>query len=101
MNITPVLPDERMRALGFTDRDPDKWYLFRNLDSGTTLNVTVVKDTGEWEELVMDEFCGQPAFYGQMTEPFQTVIREGIDSAVSEFRAAGLTVNVDHSDYVG
>jgi len=99
MNRTELLPDEQMRELGFTDRVPTKWYLCRRVGPGVTFNVTVVKDTGLWDEVVLDEDFGQPAYYGIMREPYRTSIRDAVDAIVDELGAAGIRVAVNHRQY--
>lgn len=45
-----VLDDAAMRALGFTDRVPEDWYLCRPVsdDHTTSLDVTAAKDGSDW-----------------------------------------------------
>lgn len=99
--VLKPLNDKRMRELGFTDRNPEKWYLCRTVGSGssTTLNLTLHKQTGEWEELVMNEDFGQPEYYGQMNPKYGDEIRRDVDKIVAEMSAAGLPFSVDHREY--
>jgi hypothetical protein len=96
---TPVLPDQEMRALGFTDHREGFWYLCREVESRESLNITIEKSTGDYEELVMDEDFGQPAYYGNMIEPYRSTITQRIDDELARLNAAGLTLAVDHSAY--
>lgn len=52
-----VLDDAAMRALGFTDRVPEDWYLWKPVsdDYTTSLNVTAAKDGSDWCIDVLDE----------------------------------------------
>lgn len=99
--VTPVLSDEKMRELGFTDNVDTRWYYCRRVDKKgyTTLNITIDKDTGYYKELVMDESFGQPEFYGQMKPEWRDLYRDTIDFHLSELNKAGLTIQVDHKAY--
>ena len=99
--VTPVLDDETMRALGFTDRVDTRWYYCRRVDDKghTTLNITIQKDTGFYEELVMNEDFGQPEYYGQMKPEWRDLYRDTIDFHIRELNRAGLTLEVDHKQY--
>lgn len=98
---TPVLSDEEMRALGFTDRVETRWYLCRGLDKrgDTTLNITIEKDSGFYEELVMNEGFGQPEYYGQMKPEWRDLYRDTIDFELAILNKAGLDIHVDHKAY--
>lgn len=96
---TPILEDAAMRALGFTDHRPDHWYLCKRVGSYETLNITIDKATGDYDELVMDENFGQPAYYGNMVEPYRSQYRDAVDEHLETLNAAGLTVTVDHRLY--
>ena len=91
--------DQLMRSLGFTDHREGFWYLCRDVGDGTTLNVTIDKVSGSWEELVMNEAFGQPEFYGRMKPEFRDVIRANVDRIVAELNVVGIPVRVDHSEY--
>ena len=94
-----VATDSEMRALGFTDPREGFWYWCKPVGSDETLNITIDKATGEWEELVMDEFFGQPAYYGRMVPQFRDEIRSKVDEHVAWLVAGGILVAVDHSEY--
>jgi hypothetical protein len=98
---TPILSDEEMRELGFTDRVETRWYLCRRVDKrgDTTLNITIEKDSGLYTELVMAEAFGQPEFYGQMKPEYRDLIRDTIDFELNVLNLAGLTIEVDHKAY--
>lgn len=98
---TPVLDDETMRALGFTDHVDTRWYYCRRVDDKgyTTLNITIQKDTGFYEELVMNEGFGQPEYYGQMKPEWRDLYRDTIDFHLRELNRAGLTIEVNHKHY--
>lgn len=94
-----LLTDGEMRALGFTDRREGYWYWSRNVDKYTSLNFTIDKLTGLYEELVMDEMFGQPDPYGQAKPEYRDAIIKKIDDYVKAFNDVGLDLNVDHREY--
>lgn len=97
---TPILSDARMRELGFTDFKKTSWYFCSRVESNVTLNITIDKKTGDYSELVMNEFFGQPEYYGEYKEPHRSNIKNNIDEKIHEFQKAGLTgLSVDHSLY--
>lgn len=98
---TPVLSDDEMRALGFTDRVETRWYLCRALDKrgDATLNITIEKDSGLYTELVMNEGFGQPEYYGQMKPEWRDLYRDTIDFELAILNKAGLDIQVDHKAY--
>lgn len=98
---TPVLSDDEMRALGFTDNVETRWYFCRRVDSfgDTTLNISIDKASGLYKECVMNEDFGQPEPYGHMKPEFRDLIRDTIDVYISELNKAGLTLAVDHKAY--
>lgn len=96
---TPVLDDDTMRFLGFTDHVDTRWYYCRRVGPNITLNVTIQKDTGFYEELVMDEDFGQPAFYGVMRDEIREEVKTNVDILTSSMRMSGLNIYVDHRRY--
>ena len=96
---TPILPEADMRALGFTDHRSGFWYSCIRVGSYETVNFTIKKDSGVYEELVMDEMFGQPAYYGKMKPKYGLKIRQNVDQVIAHFDNAGLTLTVDHRLY--
>lgn len=98
---TPILSDDEMRALGFTDAAKTRWYFCRRVDKQgcTTLNISIEKDSGLYKECVMNEDFGQPEPYGHMKPEFRDLIRDTVDFHLSELNKAGLTLAVDHKAY--
>lgn len=98
---TPLLDDEKMRALGFTDHVETRWYFCRRVDKrgDTTLNITIEKDSGLYKELVMSEAFGQPEYYGNMKPEWRDLYRDTIDAYLTELNLAGLDIQVDHKAY--
>jgi hypothetical protein len=96
---TPTLPNEQMRYLGFTDHVAENWYWCRRVDSDTTLNFRINKETGLYTEDVLNEFSGQPEYYGHMVHKYRDIIKDTIDFHLKELNQAGLTLSVDHKLY--
>lgn len=88
-----------MRELGFTDRREGYWYWSRNIDKYTSLNFTIHKDTGFYEELVMDEMGGQPDYYGNAKPEYRDRIIAEVNQYVALFNDSGLALAVDHREY--
>jgi len=97
--VTPVLADHIMRELGFTDHREGFWYFCETVCCDETINFTITKSTGQFEELVMDEIFGQPAFYGRMAPEFHNKIRAKVNTITRGLNSAGLTLAVDHAQY--
>ena len=97
--VTPVLSDEAMRDLGFTDHREGFWYFVDRVGGGVSLNFTIEKNTGEYEELVMSELFGQPEYYRNMMPEFRDAIQARIDRIIAKLNAAGLTLAVDPDLY--
>ena len=96
---TPILPDAEMQALRFTDRSPEYWYYCKRVDGNTTLNFSINKVTGHYTETVLNEFFGQPEYYGRMKPEVRDQILFNIDTTINELNNAGLTLAVDHTLY--
>lgn len=98
---TPILSDEKMRELGFTDHAEGRWYFCRRIDNegATTLNIAIDKETGLYEELVMNERFGQPEYYGRMKPQWRDLYRDTIDFYVDTLNLNGLNITVDHKAY--
>jgi len=96
---TPLLTDDAMRALGFTDHREGFWYFTDRVGDNTSLNFTINKNTGEYEELVMDEFFGQPEYYRNMKPEFRDAVQARIDGIIVRLNGAGLNLAVDPDLY--
>lgn len=99
MPVTSLLSDPKMRQLGFTDHVKSNWYLCTEVGAMMTLNITINKRTGEWREDVLDEYFGQPAYYGLLREPLRSDTVRKTESELERLNAAGLVLTVDHVQY--
>lgn len=96
---TELLTDPTMRKLGFTDHVKSCWYLCVDLGSMMTLNITIDKRSGSWTEAVLDEYFGQPAYYGLLREPLRSTTAERIEAEIARLNEAGLNLAVTHEEY--
>jgi len=94
------LPAARqMRKLGFTDHREGFWYYCKRVGSDTTFNLTINKDTSEYETLVMNESFGQPEYYGRMRDVYRAQMIANIDVILHELDRDGISAHFDHSEY--
>lgn len=96
---TPLLPDRRMRNLGFTDHSVENWYFTQRVGKDISFNLTINKDTGEYKTVVLHESFLQPEPYYEMSEPHRTAVIANIDVIVYDFNRAGLAIEHDHTEY--
>lgn len=102
MNIdgtTPLFSEAKMRALGFTDRVQDHWYLCTPVGPQISLDIQIDKRTGEYEEYVLDNEFLQPYPYMSLDVPVAYDVRANVDKEVSRLREHGLSVSVNHDAY--
>lgn len=85
-----ILSDAEMRALGFTDHVPEKWYLCRRVSEhgDITLNLTIAKNGSDWMLDVLDENFLQPYDYQWLLErdPNNTYARAVADECERQYR---------------
>lgn len=95
---TPLLSDDKMRELGFTQNTPN-WYFNKRVGRMVSLNFTINPKTGDYTEIVLDEYFGQPEYYGNMKPEFRDEIIHNINTIIAELNSHGLTLNVNHDLY--
>ncbi|MBL5974817.1 MAG: hypothetical protein D3X82_13915 [Candidatus Leucobacter sulfamidivorax] len=88
-----------MRRFGFTDRREGHWYWSTRVGSDTTFNLTIEKETGEYETVVLNESFGQPEYYGRMVAVYGAQIVANVDVALHELRRFGLDIEFSHAEY--
>lgn len=96
---TPILADEKMRELGFTDRVNSRWYRTVRLACGISFDVTIDKSSGDYEEYVLDNEFMQPYHYMTYDVELARTVRKQVDKQVELLQAAGLNIEVDHEAY--
>ena len=97
---TPLLTDEQMRELGFTDRVKGRWYLTSRVGSRESFNLSIDKKTGDYSETVIDEDFGQPAYFGRMRQEFRHDTVNKLWEVLNKLHTAGLRIEVDPCQYM-
>ena len=106
--ITPLPSEERLREFGFTDHSPEHWYYTDRVGSAESINITVNKEPvglvqGKpvygYRELIVDEYFGQPAFFGKMLPKPRYEIAQRISEQLAMLRDAGLDLLIDPLEY--
>lgn len=90
--ITPVLEEEKMRSLGFTDHREGHWYYVTRLLNAVSFNLDITKETGEYKIEILNEFSLQPEDYMNMYEPHRTYVKDLIDGRIRALNGFGLTL---------
>lgn len=71
-----IADDARLRELGFTDHREGYWYYTTRVGDMTSWNVTISKESGTVDVVVLDEHFLQPY-------PFQALAADGVPFAVA------------------
>ena len=58
-----ILPDEKMKAIGFTDYNNAQWHFWKYLDNEISLDITIPKDRSDIDIVTLDENFLQPYDY--------------------------------------
>lgn len=95
-----ILPDEQMRALGFTDHQTANWYWVKNLGHEVSLNVTIPKDGSRLSIDVLDEWYLQPYDYQAIHSPIADRIAVKVDRHLAELQEAGVITGFVPGMYV-
>ena len=90
--ITPLLEEDRMRSLGFTDHREGHWCYVARLCNAISLNINITKETGEYKIEILNEFFLQPEDYMNMREPQKTYVKDLIDARIQALNGFGLTL---------
>ena len=91
-----VLKSKNMRRLGFTDHNPDQWYMTNRIHEAVSFNLTINKETGEHNIEILNEFFLQPEDYMRMIGPYAAFIKAWIDLKIYELNQAGLDIDYQH-----
>lgn len=103
------IPSEsELASLGFTDHNPKQWYYSVPLTKSESFNVTIHKapiaEDGNgriygYEELVMDEYFGQPAYFGRMGNDYRHKLTMKLLGVLAHLKKHGVNIAVDPRDY--
>lgn len=64
-----ILDDDKMRKIGFTDKNPDTWYFCKSIrDYDLSFNVIIPKNGGDINIMVFDEVYGHVYDYQYILE---------------------------------
>jgi hypothetical protein len=106
--VTFLPSEDVLRKFGFTDHREGFWYYSARVDDRETLNITIPKAPfdhikGEpvysYNELVMDEDFGQPAYFGRMVEPHRSSIARRVSEVLGNLRDVGIQITVNPEEY--
>lgn len=100
-----VLPETKMRELGFTDHSKNNWYHCFRVGEGITLNVTIPKDGSRLRIDVLDEDFGQPYDYQRILErnpnlEFAQKIKAQVEFQLELFSKAGVITGFTRGMYL-
>lgn len=105
-----ILPDDEMRAIGFTDRNPSKWYYFRmvpGLGRGIEIsfNVTIPKDESDIEIITLDEDFLQPYDVFDILGKYPNLecalkVRDFIEEQMKYLQDAGVLSGHHRGEYI-
>lgn len=99
-SYTPTPDDNTMRKIGFTDHVSTQWYLCERVDSDTTFNLTVDKETGHYQTSVLNEFFLQPEMYYTYGKvEFRDKVISKINIITAMLNENGLNIVHDHKKY--
>lgn len=95
-----ILPDDKMRKLGFTDRNPDNWYYCKGIAEDISFNVTIPKDGSRIRIDVLDEMLLQPYDYQRMSNKFAYFIKEQVEKQMNYLQKAGVVSGHKYGEYI-
>jgi hypothetical protein len=100
-----VLPETRMREIGFTDHLETTWYYCVRVGSGTSFNVSIPKDGGRLRIDVLDEDFGQPYDYQRILKShpnlaFAQEVKARVESQMATLSEAGVITGYTRGMYI-
>lgn len=100
-----VLPETKMRELGFTDHSKENWYHCSRVGEGITLNVTIPKNGSRLRIDVLDEDFGQPYDYQRILKShpnleFAQRVKSRVEFQLELFSKAGVITGYTRGMYV-
>lgn len=105
-----ILPDYEMRAIGFTDRNPEHWYYYRmvpGLDKGIEIsfNVTIPKNGNDIEIATLDEDYCQYYDYQYILERNQNLecalkVRDFVEQEMEYLQRYGVLSGHKRGNYI-
>lgn len=105
-----ILPDDEMYAIGFTDRNPSKWYYCRMVpglgkDIEISFNVTIPKDGSDIDIITLDEDFLQPYDYQSILERNPNLecalkVRDFVEEQMKYLQDAGVLSGHCRGEYI-
>jgi hypothetical protein len=90
--LNPSVSDQDIREVGFTDYAKEKWYLCKRVFDHTTLNVTIIKNTGEVKIDVLDEFFLQPILFDLLVPDIKEEMINNVNQIISNLQSSKILV---------
>ena len=109
-----ILPDEKMREIGFTDHAKDNWYFYRLIkfpkerryrEFEISFNVSIPKDNSDIEIDILDEDFLQPYDYQRMLcnnptfEP-AVIVKEQVEEWMKYLQDNGVLSGHVYGEYI-
>lgn len=101
-----ILPDEKMREIGFTDCDPEIWYFSRVIKQDISFNVMIPKDgIGDLRIDVLDEDFCQPYDYQAILDrdsdfPFALLVEQKVEEYMEYLQDKGVLSGHVRGEYI-
>lgn len=100
-----ILPEARMRELGFTDHLETTWYYNTRVGNGVSFNVSIPKDGSRLRIDVLDEDFLQPYDYQMFLEKtpnlaFALGVKAGVEFQMETLSKAGVITGYSKGMYI-
>ena len=100
-----ILSDERMREIGFTDRNQKDWYFCKRVAGDITFNVTIPKDGSDIEIVTLDEDWLQPYDFQYILErnpklEYANKVKSGTEDWMKYLINRGVLSGWEQGDYI-
>ena len=101
-----ILPDEKMREIGFTDCNPRVWYFSRTIEQNISFNVMIHKDGIDdiRIDVLDEEFC-QPYDYQAILDrdsdfPFALLVEQKVEECMEYLQNEGVLSGHVRGEYI-
>lgn len=100
-----LLPEVKMRELGFTDHSGSNWYFVQRVADDITFNLTIPKDGGRLSIEVLDEDFGQHYDYQAILKrspklQYALNVKGGVELLMGRFVAQGVLTGWKKGMYI-
>lgn len=101
-----ILPDKRMREIGFADLNSDSWYYFRTISTlDISFNVTIPKDGSDIRIDVIDEEWLQPYDYQYILSykpdfKVALIVRDFVEEQMKFLQDNGVLSGHEYGEYI-